>query len=266
MENEASTTVDQVRYEERGDVAIITLDREKKLNSITTTMLRRLIELFERVDQTDHIGAAVLIGKGRAFVAGADVKEYSESDLNGFSAYTSLSRKMCDGIESNRKPFVAAVNGLALGGGFELVLACDLVVASRGAEMGLPEIFLGLVPGWGGTQKLARLVGRNRAKEFLMTGRRMTAEEALQLGVVNKVSEPDAVLEEALDLASAVSTGKPPRAIQELKRLVNHGIESNIEVALSLEQNTLLGLYQTTDGKEGISAFMEKRKPVFRGE
>ena len=139
---------------------------------------------------------------------------------------------MYEGIELNRKPFIAAVNGLALGGGFELVLACDLVVASREAEMGLPEIRLAF-PGGGGTQKLARIVGRNRAKEFLMTGRNMTAEEGYRLGVVNKMVEPDVLLEEALDLAQRAARRAP---VREAKRLVNQGVESHIDVALSLSR------------------------------
>src|SRR5215204_6401128 len=170
---------------------------------------------------------------------------------------------MYEGIELNRKPFIAAVNGLALGGGFELVLACDLV-ASREAEMGLPEIRLGLLPGGGGTQKLARIVGRNRAKEFLMTGRNMTAEEGYRLGVVNKMVEPDVLLEEALDLAQRLAR-RAPYAVREAKRLVNQGGESHIDVALSFEQATLSNLYQTEDAREGIRAFVEKRKPNFRG-
>lgn len=259
-------TLDQVRYEEQGTVAVITLNREKKLNSINTAMIRCLIELFERVGRDDHIKAAILTGKGRAFASGADIKEYSGHDFAGFTEYQSLSREMCDGIESNRKPFIAAVNGLALGGGFELVLSCDLVVASHGAKMGLPEILLGLVPGWGGTQKLPRLIGRNRAKEFLMTGRHMTAEQGLELGIVNRLVEPNRLLEEALSLAEDVSLEKAPYAIQEIKRLVNRGVESNIDAALSLEQVTLSNLYQTKDGQEGILAFVEKRKPNFQGK
>ena len=171
---------------------------------------------------------------------------------------------MYEGIELNRKPFIAAVNGLAVGGGFELVLACDLVVASREAEMGLPEIRLGLLPGGGGTQKLARIVGRNRAKEFLMTGRNMTAEEGYRLGVINKMVEPDVLLEEALDLAQRLAR-RAPYAVREAKRLVNQGGESHIDVALSFEQATLSNLYQTEDAREGIRAFVEKRKPNFRG-
>jgi enoyl-CoA hydratase/carnithine racemase len=256
---------EQILYEEDGTVAVVTFSREEKLNAMNTPIVRRLTELFNRIDRAEHIRAAVLIGRGRAFVAGADIGEYSEQSFAEFSEYQLMGQRMYDGIELNRKPFIAAVNGLALGGGFELVLACDLVVASREAEMGLPEIRLGLLPGGGGTQKLARIVGRNRAKEFLITGRNMTAEEGYRLGIVNKVVEPNVLLEESLALAHKLAR-RAPYAVREAKRLVNQGVESHIDVALSFEQATLSNLYQTEDAKEGIRAFVEKRKPHFRGE
>jgi enoyl-CoA hydratase/carnithine racemase len=258
-------SADHVLYEEKGGVALITLDREEKLNAMNTPIVRRLTDLFERIDCSEHIRAAMLVGRGRAFVAGADIEEYSGQSFAEFSEYQTRGRRMYEAIESNSKPFIAAVNGFALGGGFELVLACDLVVASSQAEMGLPEIHLGLLPGGGGTQKLARLVGRNRAKEFLMTGRRMTAEEGFRLGVVNKVVEPEALVDEALGLAQRLAR-RAPHAVREAKRLVNQGTESHVDVALSLEQATLSNLYQTEDAQEGIKAFVEKRKPDFRGE
>lgn len=255
----------QVLYEEKGAVALITFDRDEKLNAMNSRTVIRSTELFEEVDRADHIRAAVLTGKGRAFIAGADIEEYSGQGFAEFSEYQERGRKMYEAIESNRKPFVAAVNGYALGGGFEMVLACDLVVASREAEMGLPEIHLGLLPGGGGTQKLARLVGRNLAKEYLMTGRRLTPEEALRLGVVNRVVEPDMLLEEALDLAGKLAR-RAPFAVREAKRLVNQGMESPLGVSLSFEQAALSNLYQTQDATEGIKAFVEKRRPNFEGK
>lgn len=256
---------EQVLYEEDGAVAVVTFNREEKLNAMNTPIVRRLTEIFERIDQADRIRAAMLTGKGRAFVAGADVEEYRGQSFAEFSEYQMRGRKMYEAIEQNRKPFVAAVNGYALGGGFEMVLACDLVVASREAKMGLPEVLLGLLPGGGGTQKLARIVGRNRAKEFLMTGRSMTAEEGLKFGIVNRVVEPDALVEEALGLAQKL-TERAPNAVREAKRLVNQGSDSPLGVALSLEQATLSNLYQTEDAHEGIRAFVNKRKPNFRGQ
>ena len=171
---------------------------------------------------------------------------------------------MYEGIELNRKPFIAAVNGLALGGGLRAGLGMRPRRGQPRGGDGTPEIRLGLLPGGGGTQKLARIVGRNRAKEFLMTGRNMTAEEGYRLGVVNRMVEPDVLLEEALDLAQQLAR-RAPYAVREAKRLVNQGVESHIDVALSFEQATLSNLYQTEDAREGIRAFVEKRKPNFRG-
>lgn len=256
---------EQVLYEERGPVALVTFNREEKLNAMNSGIQRRLIELFDRIDRSDHVRVAVLTGRGRAFVAGADIEEYVGQSHAEFSEYQATGRRMYDGIEKNSKPFIAAVNGYALGGGFEMVLCCDLVVASREAELGLPEVHLGLLPGGGGTQRLARLVGRNLAKEFLMTGRSMTAEEANRLGIVNRVVDPDALMDDTLDLANKLSR-RAPYAVREAKRLVNQGLESPLEAALSYEIATLQNLYGTEDAREGIRAFVEKRKPEFRGE
>lgn len=255
---------EQVLYEERGPVALITFNREEKLNAMNSGIQRRLIELFDRIERSDRVRVAVLTGRGRAFVAGADIEEYAGQSYAEFSGYQATGRRMYDGIEKNSKLFIAAVNGYALGGGFEMVLCCDLVVASREAELGLPEVHLGLLPGGGGTQRLARLVGRNLAKEFLMTGRSMGAEEANRLGIVNHVTEPEMLMEKSLELAGKLAR-RAPYPVREAKRLVNQGIESPAEIALSYEIATLQNLYGTEDAKEGIRAFVEKRKPEFGG-
>lgn len=267
MANEARerTAEEQVLYEEQGPVSLVTFNRDEKLNAMNSGIQHRLIELFDRIDRSENVRVAVLTGRGRAFVAGADIGEYAGQSFAEFSEYQAVGRRMYDGIEKNSKPFVAAVHGYALGGGFEMVLCCDLVVASWEATMGLPEIHLGLLPGGGGTQRLARLVGRNLAKEFLMTGRSMTAEEGRRLGVVNRVVEPEALMDEALDLARKLAR-RAPYAVREAKRLVNQGVESPLEAALSYEIATLQKLYGTADAEEGIRAFVEKRKPEFRGE
>jgi enoyl-CoA hydratase len=256
---------DTILYEERGPVALITFNRPDKLNAMNTGIVRRLIELFKQVDRSARVQVAVLTGTGRAFVAGADIGEYSEQDAPGFVEYQSMSRGMFEGIEFNRKPLIAAVNGYALGGGFELVLSCDLVVASRTAKLGLPEIQLGLLPGGGGTQKLGRIIGRNKAKEFLMTGRYMTAEEGYNLGVINRIAEPETTLEETLTLAEEIAS-KAPVAVRAAKRLVNQGLEAPLEAMLSYEGAVLSNLFQTYDAHEGIQAFVEKRKPQFKGK
>jgi enoyl-CoA hydratase len=257
--------MEQLLFEEKGPVAIITFNREEKLNAMNTPIVKGLIQLLDYVDKSKDIRAVILTGKGKAFVAGADIEEYSDQTVIEFTDYQKRSRKMFEGIEFNKKPVIAAVNGYALGGGFELVLACDLVIASSKAKMGLPEIHLGLLPGGGGTQKLARIIGRNWAKEMLMTGRRLTAEEAYNLRIVNSVVEPEELLEKALELANELAE-KSPFALSEMKGLVNQGIESHLEVGLSLECSSLSNLFHTEDAHEGIRAFVEKRKPIFKGK
>jgi enoyl-CoA hydratase len=257
--------MEQLLYEEKGPVAIITFNREEKLNAMNTAIVKRLIELLTHVDQAEHIRSVILTGKGKAFVAGADIEEYSNQTAIEFANYQKRSRNMFEGIENNRKPVIAAVNGYALGGGFELVLSCDLVIASSKAKMGLPEIHLGLLPGGGGTQKLARIIGRNWAKEMLFTGKRLSAEEALNLRIVNKVVEPEELLDQALELANELAE-KSPFALSEMKGLVNQGIESPLDIALTLECTSLANLFHTEDAHEGINAFMEKRKPSFKGK
>lgn len=256
--------MDQVLYEERESVAIITFNREEKLNAMNTVIVQKLIEHFYKAEQADHIRSVILTGKGRAFVAGADIGGYNEQNANQFYQFQLLSRRMYEAIEQNKKPFIAAVNGYALGGGFELVLACDLVIAAKDAKMGLPEIKLGLLPGGGGTQKLARIIGRNRAKEFLMYGKRMTAEEAYQLGIANRLAEPESLMDKALEMAQELSL-QAPFAVSEAKRLINQGTEIPLEASLSFEQSVLLNLFHTEDAQEGIRAFLEKRTPDFKG-
>jgi enoyl-CoA hydratase len=256
--------MNHILYEEKGPVGIITMNREEKLNAMNTAIVKRLIELFQHINDSPKIRCAILTGKGKAFIAGADIEEYSVQGVLEFAEYQKRSRRMFEGIECNKKPFIAAVNGYALGGGFELVLSCDLVLASKRAKMGLPEINLGLLPGGGGTQKLARLIGRNWAKELLMTGRRLTAEEAFNLRIVNQICEPEELEEKAMALANQLAI-MSPTAISEMKSLVNQGMESNIQIGLSLEGSSLSNLFQTEDAQEGIKAFVEKRKPVFIG-
>lgn len=251
-------------YEEKGPVAIITFNREEKLNAMNTPIVKKLTELLEYVSQADHIRSVILTGKGRAFVAGADIEEYSGQTAIEFTDYQNRSRKMFEAIENNKKPVIAAVNGYALGGGFELVLSCDMVLASSKAKMGLPEIQLGLLPGGGGTQKLARIIGRNWAKELLMTGRYLSAEEAFNLRIVNRIIEPEDLHEKAFELANQLAE-RSPFAVNQMKELVNQGIESPLDIGLSLEGASLSNLFHTEDAQEGIQAFIEKRTPVFKG-
>jgi len=257
--------LESVLYEEQGPIAIITFNREDKLNAMNSEVVSKLTEYLQRVNDSAHIRIAILTGKGRAFVAGADISEYSEQTPTEFNEYQHRSRAMFDGIEKNRKVIIGAVNGYALGGGFELVLACDLVVASSGVKMGLPEIHLGLLPGGGGTQRLSRLIGRNRTKYYVLSGKRMTSEEAEQFGIVHTVCSSDELMDIAMNLAEEIAA-RAPLALQEGKRLINEGLEASLETAISYEGLILANLYQTADANEGIRAFIEKRKPIFQGQ
>ncbi len=258
------TEVETIRYERQGSVAMVTLDRDAKLNALSTPMSVRLREIFGELHDDPELRVAVLAARGRFFCAGADVREYAGHTFAQFVQYQEGNRQLYDLIERNNKPVIAAVQGPALGGGFELALACDAIFAADSSEFGLPEINLGLLPGGGGTQRLTRLIGRTRVKEVVMTGRRISAQEALEMGFVNRVVSGQQVLESALEYVRQIAD-KPPLAIRLAKRLINEGTDAALVTALDYEQVVLAGLFTTEDGREGIRAFVEKRPPVFRG-
>jgi enoyl-CoA hydratase len=255
---------DLVLFERAGSAAIIRLNRESKLNALNRVIFEALAIYLDEIAHDQSCSVAILTGTGRAFCAGADIGEYWKGDRNAFREFQNRGRQLHDQIEKNPKPVIAAVNGFAFGGGFELALVCDLIVASERAQFGLPEPTLGLVPGGGGTQRLPRMVGQNRAKEILLTGRRLSALEAYEWGIVNAVTPADEEIGMALQLGEKIAR-QAPLAIQALKRLVNEGVNAPLETALSYEQQALLSLYATDDGQEGINAFMEKRPAVFLG-
>ncbi|WP_168928936.1 enoyl-CoA hydratase/isomerase family protein [Paenibacillus dokdonensis] len=254
-----------IKVEQVERVVTITFQREAKLNAMNSIMMSELTDCFQKLDEQIDVLAIILTGCGKAFMAGADIEEYSGFDLGAFFAFQNKGRQMYRAIEECSKPVIAAVNGYALGGGFEMVLACDLVIASDRAKFGLPEINLGLVPGGGGVQKALRAVGPYVAKEILMTGRFLLAEEARELRIVNRVAAPDQLLEEAMTMAKDIAR-KAPLAVQGLKKLVNEGRDASLESAQAYDRAYLANLFYSADAKEGISAFVEKRPPVFKGK
>ena len=256
---------DMVLFERAGSAAIIRLNRENKLNALNRVIFDTLANYLDDIARDQSCSVAILTGTGRAFCAGADIGEYWKGDMSAFREFQGRGRQLHDQIEKNPKPIIAAVNGFAFGGGFELALVCDLIVASENAQFGLPEPTLGLVPGGGGTQRLPRIVGQNRAKEILLTGRRLNALEAYEWGIVTAVTPAHEEIRMALELGQKIAR-QAPLAIQALKRLVNEGVNAPLDTALSYEQQTLLSLYATDDGQEGINAFMEKRPAVFQGK
>lgn len=250
---------------ERADrKAILTFTREERLNALDAQTFRDLLTVLQSIEANRDIGVVIMTGKGRAFVAGADINGYIEISTLDYVNFQRLGRLVYDGIERLRQPVIAAVNGFALGGGFELVLVADLVVAAEGAKLGLPETRLGLLPGGGGTQRLSRLVGRNKAKELLMTANFITAEEARQLGIVNRVV-PDAELMTATHALADRILERAPLAVEMAKQLVNDGLNASLASAITQEMGMTATLYSTADAQEGIAAFIDKRPPAFTG-
>jgi enoyl-CoA hydratase/carnithine racemase len=252
-----------VLYEEREGIAWITLNRPDKLNALNADVFRRLGGSLARLEQGD-CAVGILHGAGRAFAAGADIQDYVDITVDDYRAFMDVGRAPTDAIEQLSKPVIAAVQGFALGGGFELVLACDLVVVSENARLGLPEPTLGLAPGGGGTQRLPRIVGKTRALEVLLTGRVLTGTEAHEWGIANKVVPKDDLIGAVEELARSI-VARPPGPLATIKSVVREGAALPLERALTLEQDETAKLIVTPDALEGITAFVEKRDPVFPG-
>ena len=241
-----------------GAVAVVTIDRPDALNALDVPTLTELRDRLAELAQDDTVRALVLTGAGeKAFVAGADIKYMSGLDPDGAKAWGALGHEAGLLLETMPKPTIAAINGFALGGGCELALACDLRYAASRAKLGQPEINLGIVPGWGGTQRLARVCGIGVAKDLIFSGRTVDAEEALRIGLVNAVADP--VLDLALETANALAA-KSPGALALAKRLVNLA-----PAALDAEADAFGELFSSDDAKEGLTAFVEKREPRFTG-
>ena len=245
---------------------MLTFNRPDKLNAISSEMLRHLERRLDQIEGDQEVRAAILTGAGeKAFVAGADIGEYAEGGRDEFVRYQQESRRLFSRLDRFPKPVIAAVNGYALGGGFEIALCCDVILAARTALFGLPEGTLGLSPGGGGTQRLTRVAGPFVAADVLLSARRLTAEDAFRLGLVAEVVEPDALLDAALAKAEATSK-VAPLASREMLELVRTAMEAPLEDGLTAEHEALFRLHRTVDAAEGIRAFMEKREPRFRGE
>jgi enoyl-CoA hydratase len=254
-----------VLLERRGPSVTLTFNRPEKLNAISSGMLRALDRRLDEVEHDPSVRTVILTGAGpRAFVAGADIGEYAEQDRETFLAYQRESRRLFSRVDEFPKPVIGAVNGYALGGGFEIALCCDILIASTNARFGLPEGLLGLSPGGGGTQRLTRAVGPFVAADVLVAARRLTAEDASRLGLVSAVVEPEGLMAAAIEKAEAISR-VGPLAGREMLGLVRSAMESSLAEGLSDEQEVLARLHLTADAAEGIRAFVEKREPRFRG-
>ena len=252
-----------VRREER--VAVLTIDRPEALNALSTALLEELrSELAALAGDTDF-GCLVLTGAGeKAFIAGADIAEMATKTPLEARAYAELGQECASLLETMRVPTIAAVNGYALGGGCEMALACDIRLASENAVFGQPEVDLGIMPGWGATQRLARTTSLGFAKELIFSGRRVGAEEALARGLVQHVYPLDGLMPATLELATTIAA-KSPVALQYAKEAANRALAGDLATNFMVEADLFSILFSTEDAKEGLRAFTEKRQPVFRG-
>ncbi len=252
--------------ERKGAAAILTLNRPEVMNALNFSLLHALAAEVERLRFDSGVRAVIVTGAGeKAFCAGADLKERTAMDPVEVKKFIFTIRNLFTAIEQLNKPVIAAVNGIALGGGTELALACDIRLASENASMGLTETRLAIIPGAGGTQRLPRLIGVGKAKELIFTGRRVASDEALAIGLVNSVCPPESLVEECLEIVSMIEeTG--PVAVEQAKYAINHGMETDIATGLALESNAYWVTVPTEDRMEALQAFREKRKPVFKGK
>jgi len=252
--------------EDLGQIEILTLNRPEVLNAFNMALLHALKEQINVLQVKMDIRVVILTGAGgKAFCAGADLDERAAFDESRVKDYISTIRELFLSIESLNKPVIAAINGIAFGGGTELALACDIRIASANATMGLTETRLGVIPGAGGTQRLPRLIGPGKAKELIYTGQKIGAEEALRIGLVNQVVGKASLLRECKKMAARICESAPI-AIEQAKYAINAGLNTNLREGFEIESKAYWVTIPTTDRLEGLAAFREKRKPVFRGQ
>lgn len=246
----------------RKHIALVKLNRPKELNALNLQLMGELRDALKQLDDDNEVRVIVITGNERAFAAGADIKQMAGRTATDMLQIDQFST--WDQIRRTKKPVIAAVSGFALGGGCELAMICDMIVASESAKFGQPEIKIGVMPGAGGTQRLTRAVGKARAMEMVLTGKFITAEEAYQFGLVNKVVPEELYLDETLKLAAEIAE-KAPISVQLAKESVNKAFETPLQEGLYFERKNFYMLFATEDQKEGMNAFIEKRNPDFKG-
>jgi enoyl-CoA hydratase/carnithine racemase len=255
-----------LQMETSDQVAVITLNRPEVMNSINFDLLKTLQDVIWQIRFQKDIRAVIITGAGeKAFCAGADLKERAGMTQEEVKKYIYTIRTLFTEIESLNKPVIAAINGVALGGGTELLLACDIRIAAMNATMGLTETRLAIIPGAGGTQRLPRLIGRGKAKELILTGRRVDGKEAHAIGLVNTICESELLMDEARKMAAMICEGGPI-AIEQAKYAIDAGLETDLHTGLTIESNAYWITIPTEDRTEGLAAFREKRKPVYKGK
>ena len=254
---------ENIKYEVKGKLGYLTINRPKALNALNTEVLSELADALKEIEADDAVKAVIVTGEGKAFVAGADIAQMSKLNAVEGRAMMQAGHKVMNTIDQMPKPFIAAVNGFALGGGCELAMACDIRIASSKAKFGQPEVGLGIIPGFCGTQRLSRLVGKGMAKYLIYSAEMINAEEAFRIGLVEKVVEPDALMETAEKLANTIAS-KAPIAVAQAKIAINNGFDMDLKSASQLEVEATTVCFGSEDQKEGMAAFLEKRAPEWK--
>ena len=254
---------ENIKYEVKGNLGYLTINRPNALNALNTEVLSELADALKEIEADDAVKAVIVTGEGKAFVAGADIAQMSKLNAVEGRAMMQAGHKVMNTIDQMPKPFIAAVNGFALGGGCELAMACDIRIASSKAKFGQPEVGLGIIPGFCGTQRLSRLVGKGMAKYLIYSAEMINAEEAFRIGLVEKVVEPDALMEAAEKLANTIAS-KAPIAVAQAKIAINNGFDMDLKSASQLEVEATTVCFGSEDQKEGMAAFLEKRAPEWK--
>ena len=254
-----------IRYEKQDNIGIITINRPEALNALNTAVFNELEPLVGEIERVGTLAALIITGEGRSFVAGADIGEQCPMDLEAGRKWARRGSSVFRRIEKLEIPTIAAVNGFALGGGCELALTCDIILASEKAKFGQPEVGLGITPGFSGTQRLPRRVGIGKAKELIFSGKMIKADEAKTIGLVNEVYAPEALMDAALEMARSF-TKNAPIAVKYAKACIDRGMQMDLDDGIALENEMFAMCYATADQKEGMTAFLEKRPAVFRNK
>ena len=252
-----------IKYEVKENIGYVTIARPEALNALNKTVLEELFDVFNKIENDDEVRAVILTGEGRSFVAGADIAQMSNLTVAEGRAFGAYGQKVFNYIEKVEKPVIAAINGFALGGGCEIAMACDMRIASSKAKFGQPEVGLGITPGFGGTQRLSKLVGKGMAKLLILTADIIGADEALRIGLVEKVVEPEELMAVCEDIAKKIAS-KAPIAVAMSKTCINKGYHLDLFSGSALEAEAFGGCFGTEDQKEGMKAFLEKRPAEFK--
>jgi enoyl-CoA hydratase len=258
-------TYENIIYDLKDGIATITFNRPKALNALNDALLAELSQALDEIAANSDIRVLILTGAGdKSFVAGADINELATRNSLQAMFFARYGQNIIDKMQQMPIAVIAAVNGFALGGGTEIALVCDFIYASENAKFGLPEINLGLIPGFGGTQRLPRLIGKNLAKELIFTGKMISAAEALQIGLVNKVLPPDTLMEEVGKIATEIAS-KGQVSLRAAKQAINDGLNVDLATGCAIEIDSFALCFASPDAKEGTTAFLEKRKAHFKG-